>query len=142
MREQGAMAHRLKEVLRLLSALDDNLVKALRDRDIRLLRASFVLKQPPNFRLPWRQELERMERDGESPSPLLSPDEAVELIRECSSSTGALTYGWLSPGDPDPAGCRLDVLQRALRKHPHIRACFWDFGSLFQVPTDTPMPEH
>jgi hypothetical protein len=36
-------------------------------------------------------------------------------------------------GDPDPAGSRIRVLRRAL-KRLNIKALFWDFGSLYQAP--------
>jgi hypothetical protein len=89
--------------------------------------------QPANFKMPNRQALEELERSGASPSPLLSPQEAVALVERGDRSIGALTYGWLSPGDPDPAGSRIRVLRRALMRLA-IKALFWDFGSLYQAP--------
>jgi hypothetical protein len=72
---------------------------------------------------------------GASPSPLLSPQEAVALVERGDRSIGTLTYGWLSPGDPDPDGSRFRVLRRALLGMAiRIEALFWDFGSLYQEP--------
>ena len=34
--------------------------------------------------------------------------------------------GWLSPGDPDPAGRRLEVVRRALAENQHIEGLFWE----------------
>ena len=88
--------------------------------------------QPDNFKLPNRQKLEEMERSGVLPSPLLSCKEAAALVERGDRSIGALTYGWLSPGDPDPDGSRMRVLRRALARLA-IEALFWDFGSLYQA---------
>jgi len=91
--------------------------------------------QPVNFKMPNRQALEEIERSGVSPSPLLSPQEAAALVKRGDRSIGALTYGWLSPGDPDPDGSRIRVLRRALMGMAiRIEALFWDFGSLYQNP--------
>ena len=49
--------------------------------------------------------------------------ESARLKR--NRSVGALSYGWLSPGSPDPAGRRLDVVRQALTAHPRIEAFFW-----------------
>ena len=39
-------------------------------------------------------------------SPLLSPDEAVALVRKGTRGVGVASHGWLSAGSPDPAGAR------------------------------------
>ena len=132
---------------------------ALENGDIRLVRSAYLLLLPLGSLILYRQQLEGLqevlELQGASPLPLLSPAEAVALIRKCNRSVGALTYGWLSPGSafvppsnasqipvglshvcaavPDPAGQRLECVKKALEEHPHIEACFWDFPSLFQV---------
>jgi hypothetical protein len=91
--------------------------------------------QPANFKMPNRQALEELEKSGASPSPLLSCEEAAALVERGDRSIGALTYGWLSPGDPDPDGSRIRVLRRALMGMAiRIEALFWDFGSLYQNP--------
>jgi hypothetical protein len=91
--------------------------------------------QPANFKMPNRQALEELEKSGASPSPLLSPQEAAALVERGDRSIGTLTYGWLSPGDPDPDGSRIRVLRRALMGMAiRIEALFWDFGSLYQNP--------
>ena len=80
-----------------LSTLDNRLVKVLRDGDIRLLRSSWLLEQPDDYRIGKRQDLEELEMNGATPSPLLSPDEAVELIRKGTRSAGVLSYGCTLP---------------------------------------------
>ena len=76
------------DVHRLLTALDDQLVDALRKGDIALVRSSWLLAQPENYRIERRQDLQ-MRQD----SPLLSPEEAVALIRKGDRSVGVLSYG-------------------------------------------------
>ena len=69
------------------------------------------------------------------PTPLLSPKDAADLIRRGNRSAGALTYGWLSPGDPDPAGSRVAVVRSALEEHPQIEAFFWECVPRMQLST-------
>ena len=92
--------HILDEVLNELSKFDDRLCDVLRRGDIRLLRTSWLISQGEGYRIQTRQELEELERQGCSPSPLLLPEEAVALIRKCNRGAGALTYGWLLAGEP------------------------------------------
>ncbi|KOO30621.1 hypothetical protein Ctob_005934, partial [Chrysochromulina tobinii] len=118
-----------------LSELDTILIKVLLSGAIRLLRVEWLMKQLDNFKMPNRQALEEIERSGVSPSPLLNPQEAVALVERGDRSIGALTYGWLMAGDPDPKGSRFRVLRRALKRMAiRIEALFWDFGSLYQAP--------
>ena len=118
-----------------LSELDTILIKVLLSGAIRLLRVEWLMKQLDHFRMPRRQVLEELEESGVLPSPLLSPQEAAALVERGDRSIGALTYGWLSPGDPDPDGSRFRVLRRALMGMAiRIEALFWDFGSLYQAP--------
>jgi hypothetical protein len=118
-----------------LSELDAILINVLLSEAIRLLRVEWLMKQLDNFKMPNRQALEELEKSGVSPSPLLSGEEAAALVRRGDRSIGALTYGWLSPGDPDPDGSRIRVLRRALMGMViRIEALFWDFGSLYQNP--------
>lgn len=76
-----------------LTVLDDQLVAALKRSDVRLMRRAWLLAQPEGYRMQRRQALEELERGGASPSPLLSPDEAVQLIRRGDRSVGVLSYG-------------------------------------------------
>ena len=78
----------LKEAL---SDLDQRLLQRLQCGSIRLVRSAWTL-QSKIKRMPYRQELEELERSGESPSPLLSPDEAVALVARGDRSAGSLTY--------------------------------------------------
>ena len=98
-----------------------------------MVRAAWLL-QPQLEVLQYRQELEALERSGISPSPLLSPEEAVTFLRRFTRCIGALTYGWLSLGNPDPVGARLRVVRQALLASEHIEGVFWDYASLFQHP--------
>jgi predicted DNA-binding ribbon-helix-helix protein len=118
-----------------LTELDKIVIQVLLCGAIRLLCVKWLLMQPANFKMPNRQALEEIERSGASPSPLLSPQEAAALVERGDRSIGTLTYGWLSPGDPDPKGSRIRVLRRALMGTTiRIEALFWDFGSLYQNP--------
>ena len=114
------------EVHRALTAFDDRLADALRAAIIRLLRSEWLLAQPEDFKLPYRQQLEELERSEVSPSPLLRPEEAVALVQQGDRSLGSVTHGWLSPGDHDPAGRRMKVLRRALKARPYIVALFFE----------------
>ena len=114
-----------------LAALDDRLVVVLSRGDIRLVRSSWLLAQPPGFSVPHRQALER---SGVSPSPLLSSEEAEELLRRGKRGVGVLSHAWLSPGNPDPMGKRMEILRRVLEQRPDIEACFIDYASLYQHP--------
>ena len=121
------------DMRRILSALDKRLMEVLGRRAIRLVSSDWVLAQPEGFRMLRRQELEGFERNG-SGSPLLSDQEAVALLMRGDRSVGALTYGWLTPDDPDPLGARIEILRAALTQLPHIKAFFWDYASLPQWP--------
>ena len=104
------------EIVMALAALDDRLVVVLSRGDIRLVRSSWLLAQPPGFRVPHRQALER---SGVSPSPLLSSKEAEELLRRGKRGVGVLSHAWLSPGNPDPMGKRMEITKgaRAATRH-------------------------
>jgi len=123
-----------EEIVRVLSGLDDRLADALLAGDIKLLRVSWLrrlrglLRQPDWRSLRRRQELEALRAE----SPFLSAEEAVALLRRGTRGVGALTHGWLSPGECDPDGARLDMMLAALDEHLHIEGVFWDYASLFQ----------
>ena len=119
------------EMLTALTALDDRLVETLGEGHVRLVRVKWLLAQPLEFRLVRRQELEALEA-GAALSPLLTPDEAVALVRKGGRGVGVASHPWLSAGDPDPAGERVRLLCRALEERPYIEALFFDFPSLFQ----------
>ena len=106
----------------LLSKLDDRLAQVLASGAIRLIRTSWLEKQPPEYRMQRRQDLEVLEQSGES--PLLAPQEAVALLRSGQRVIGVLSYGWLAAGDCDPAGARTSTLRRALKMQIHIVAIF------------------
>ena len=52
------------EVYQALTAFDDRLVDALRAATIRLLRSEWLLAQPEDFKLPYRQQLEELEKSN------------------------------------------------------------------------------
>jgi hypothetical protein len=80
------------EICAALTSLDDRLAAVLRSGDIRLARSAWVLAQDPHsFRMPHRQALEALEKSGVSPSPLLSPQEAEELLRRGHRGAGVLS---------------------------------------------------
>ena len=81
-----------------LTELDEPLLAVLANGDIRLLRSEWLLEQPEGYILPRRQELEELEKQGQS--PLLSCEEAVALIKRGDRSVGALTYRWLTAKHP------------------------------------------
>jgi hypothetical protein len=115
-----------EEMRGVLAAFDNNLIEALRGAIIRLVCVAWLLAQPDDFKMPYRQQLEELERSGASPSPLLSPEEAVALILQGDRSVGAVTHGWLSPGNPDPAGSRMKLLRQELKSLPNIKGIFFE----------------
>ena len=118
---RGDLLPRVKE---LLSKLDDRLAQVLASGAIRLIRTAWLEKQPPEYRMQRRQDLEDRENRGES--PLLTPQEAVALLRSGKRVIGVLSYGWLAAGDCDPAGARTSTLRHALKMQIHLVAIFWE----------------
>ena len=131
--ERQVAADQLLNPLAALSTLDDKLAEALERGDIRLLRVEWLLAQPDDFRMQRRQDLEMLEQQG-GLSPLLSPKEAVALLRNGRREIGALTYGWILLWDPDPTGARMVLLRRVLKQRKYIKALFWDQATLYQPP--------
>ena len=111
-----------------LGQLDKQLLEALRQGDILLLKASYIRTAPAGYRIRRRQDLQR-----DNAAAFYTPEQAVALIERGDRSVGTLTYGWLSPGDPDPDGHRFELLRQALEQHPLIVGLFWDYASLYQV---------
>lgn len=108
-----------------LSKLDDRLIDVLYSGDIKLIRASWLREQPPAYQIERRQDLE-VRRS--TPSPLLSPEEAVQLLKRCDRSVGVLSYGWLLAGHPDPEGVRMTAVRRALEAEEQIEGLFWEYA--------------
>ena len=111
--------------IQVLSSLDDRLVAALATGAIRLVRTTWLLAQPQGYRIQTRQQLEQLEDGGES--PLLLPDESVSLVLRGKRNAAVLSYGWLSPGSPDPEGARLGIVRATLHNRCHLEGLFWDF---------------
>ena len=78
-------------VRRALTAFDDRLVEVLAAAVIHLVRSAWLLAQPAGFQMPYWQELEALERSGTSPSPLVSPADAVALVRQGNRGVGTVT---------------------------------------------------
>ena len=77
--------------------LDEQLVTALTNEDIRLLRVKWLLAQREDYKIQRRQELEELERADQGLSPFLTGEEAADLIRNGAREVGALSYGLLLP---------------------------------------------
>ena len=90
-----------RDEVSILSGLDDatGVIEALEKAYIRFVRSAWVQKQPEDYRIENRQKLEERERQGESPTPLMQPAEAVALVRRGDRSAGVTSHGWLSPGN-------------------------------------------
>ena len=82
-----------KELFKVLSTLDERLMKVLGRADVRLLRAAWLLNQPDDFRIPRRQDLEGVQWINCTPSPLLGAEEAVALIQRGDRCVASLSYG-------------------------------------------------
>ena len=93
--EMAHLAHETRQhlspVVRRLSSFDDPVLKALEVGGIRLLRASWLRERPADFRIMRRQDLEKLEEQGES--PFLSAREAIVLMCRAERLLGILTYG-------------------------------------------------
>jgi hypothetical protein len=116
-----------------LSSFDKRLEASVRRGTVKLLRVSWLVGRPAEWRLMCRQELEALEAAGEA--PFLTPDEAVEHVHSAQRRLAALSYGWLTKGRPDPDGALLAIVRRHLEAH--VEECaglFWDFASLPQKP--------
>ena len=120
--------------LGILAALDAQLVQALAQSDVRLVRVAWLCSQPADYRIGRRQELEALEAKGAS--PLLTAEEAAELLKCGDRRVGALSYGWVTAGDADPVGARTRLLVRELSKQRHIEALFWEYAQPSVSPTD------
>ena len=136
--EESGSSAAAASVFDVLSSLDDRLVAVLSRGDIRLLRASWLVSQPNGYRIKRRQELEQLELrldPGEKLGPLLSPDEAIALIRRGTRCVGALSYGWLMGGSADPVGARVALLQQTLAELSYIEAIFWECALSLPPPS-------
>ena len=73
--------------------MDESLITVLSRGSIRLVRAAWLCEQPDGFCMKRRQDLELLEA---ATSPLLSPEEAVALVRRGTRAVCALSYGMLA----------------------------------------------
>ena len=117
----------LSPEMTLLSSFDSRLVEVLARGEIRLIRAAWLRRKKPTYRLQRRQILEQ------KPHALLSCEEAVELLLMGKRAIGVLSHPWLSASSPDPEGVHLEAVQHALADLKHVEALFWDIGCLHQA---------
>lgn len=98
---QHVLHSRDDDMLHSLQASDERLSSAVSSGCIRFVSVHWLLCVRPNhysmIKLPRRQELEEF-----SPSPFMSEREAAAALKRGCRHVIALTYGWGSPGDPDP----------------------------------------
>ena len=64
----------------------------LEEGSITLVRSTWLLGQPEHYRIVRRQDLEALEQTS-GVSPLLTPEEAVALVRKGNRGAGVLSYG-------------------------------------------------
>lgn len=114
-----------------MTKLDDRLVQTLLDGDVRLVKASWF-KEQLRLKESKSRILDRQTMERDFPEGLCEPQAAAELIRGCGRKVGVLSYGWLTPDNPDPMGDRFKLLGDALDEQKHIEAVFWDYPSLYQ----------
>ena len=121
-----------------LAKMDQHLVDIIGKGTIRLLDAR-VLRQNQLSSIMNRQQHEQLE-DTEGSRIFLTCEAAKKLLvrsgRDGGRRVGFLTHAWRTYDHPDPDGCTLAALCRALQ-HPlckHIQGVFWDFASLYQKP--------
>ena len=127
--------HTMLETLKAVCLeLDESILEALDHGYIRLLRTSWLVQQPDDYCIERRQVLEERERKGES--PLLSASEAVTLIKAGQREVGVLSYRWLCPGSPDPAGARLAVVKPALQQLSYLVGLFWGAHAMPTAPQE------
>ena len=125
------------DIYKELTTFDDRLVEMLDASVIRLVCSAWFLAQPAGFVMPYRQQLEELERSCcVLPPPLLSPKEASKLIRLGNRGVGSATHGWLSPGKPDPAGMRMQLLRQELKARPYIVGFFFECAQLQNTRVD------
>ena len=109
---------RYSEVRADLGDMDEALLGRLSDRDIRLLNREWLVFQHesnPSFRLPKRQDLEKMRFPSARPA-FLRPEEAVAAVEAQDRSVCVISYAWTTPKDPDPSGEYLRAVCAFLRE--------------------------
>ena len=118
--------------------LEGALPQVLASGQMRLVSVKWLMRQPPGFVLPRRQDLEKI--DG----ALVPPATAVRLLRD--GRIACLSYKWLQEGRPDPEGFHLSAvtsfyfraefpITSAMRQLLYP-ALFWDWASCPQRDDD------
>ena len=112
------MTQRSEEVRHSLADMDEVLLARLSDRDIKLLNRDWLLsvhESDPDWRMPKRQELERMRFSAARPA-FLTAVRAVQLVEAQNRSICVVSYGWTTCENPDPRGEYLSVICQFLRE--------------------------
>lgn len=136
--DEGVTPQEVEDTGRRLGQIDEALALRLERGDVVLLSLKWLLEERPQ-RLARRQDLEKQYR-GQA---YLSRRRAAELLRSGRRRVLAVSYGWRTPGDPDPTGemiqdviCFLDWFVAAY--HIYLKlddfGIFFDFCSLHQTP--------
>jgi hypothetical protein len=113
--------------------IDGAVISALELGHVRLVSAAYLLRHSTK-KLCRQQDLASIK------GALLTPQQAVKLMRAADRRVFAVSYGWLSAGSPDPFGKRLEAIQQALlwlrgrKLLPRDAGVFLDFCSLPQKP--------
>lgn len=123
-----------RNAIRFFKELDEQIWLNLKDGSIKLIRAEFLRSGALN-RIKRRQELEALEKE-QGLHIFVPAKQAVKLLKKSKRKIGVLTYGWNTPGDPDPTGTYLAAVCRFLLSGmgEHVEALFWDYASLPQSP--------
>lgn len=143
--DNDATRQQVEDTRRRLGQIDEALALRLERGDIALLSLRWLLEERPQ-RLARRQDLEK-QHHGQAH---LSRRSAAELLRSGRRRVLAVSYGWRTPGNPDPTGEMMQdlifFLDKFVAKH-HISleltdfGVFLDFGSLYQSPRTSPQNE-
>ena len=124
-----------------LAILDKRFCAVLLSGDLKLLDADFLREvgEKGLERMLKRQDLEDYERRTGT-RVFVPPAEAVAIMRGGGRRIASLSYGWCSAGAPDPTNVYLKHVRRFLRDPlgAHIKAVFWDYGSLCTRPFPSP----
>ena len=124
-----------------LAILDKRFCAVLLSGDLKLLDADFLREvgEKGLERMLKRQDLEDYERRT-GIRVFVPPAEAVAIMRGGGRRIASLSYGWCSAGSPDPTNVYLKHVRRFLRDPlgAHIKAVFWDYGSLCTRPGPSP----
>ena len=109
-------------------------VEVLEAGVIRILKSSWLVKQPREYRIQRLQEILE--------EALMTPQCAADSFGS-DKALSMLSYGWLSKDHPDPEGFHLAIVQQYYRRlgSDVPEGLFWDFASLPQIRKDSTAAE-